>query len=138
MAAIRPGMVQPSTEIPTEQSRLDAVIERLDRSISQVVLQRQDPISIKRTERRLQRLDVLCVGRLDTGLGFRPPTFAPGLVRLMEFQAHGLHRLRGRQPPGGWFGRWAFSTGQHQREQHHREERSARGACRLRWIQASG
>ena len=45
MAAIRPGMVQPSTEIPTEQSRLDAVIERLDRSISQVVLQRQDPIS---------------------------------------------------------------------------------------------
>ena len=38
-------MVQPSTEIPRDQSRIDAVIERLDRSISEVVLKRQDPVS---------------------------------------------------------------------------------------------
>ena len=38
-------MVEKSAKTPTEQSRIEAVIQRLDRSISKVVLQRQDPIS---------------------------------------------------------------------------------------------
>ena len=38
-------MVQPSAEIPTDRHSIDAVIERLDRSISRVVLDRQDPVS---------------------------------------------------------------------------------------------
>ena len=38
-------MARHSTEIPTDQSRIEAMIERLDHSISRVVLQRQDPIS---------------------------------------------------------------------------------------------
>ena len=38
-------MVEKSAETPTEQSRIEALIQRLDRSISKVVLQRQDPIS---------------------------------------------------------------------------------------------
>ena len=38
-------MVEPSAEIPTDRHSIDAVIERLDRSISRVVLDRQDPVS---------------------------------------------------------------------------------------------
>ena len=42
---IEPGMVLSTTELPQDNSRRDEVLERLDRAIERVVLERQDPIS---------------------------------------------------------------------------------------------